>query len=320
MSIRRIVLLTCIVGLLGCKHAPKPPPTIAPALLVYTTQQRTFAPFTRLRIDGSVDVTLHNASRASITIQGSKFDIDALKICEKDGFLRINMGLGYPHGGHIHIDVYTPKLTTFIYRGTGTIQANPLRTPTLDLDIKNNGKTTLKGAFYIRNVILRGNSDVFLEHPHYPKTLTNQPRVSIKMSQKSHLRMVGFIRLYKLTLLNDSVISAYWIDSDDLQVCAKDHAYVQLGGAVDRLEVNLTGEARFNGRYLRSKRVFAKTFGHSTAQINAVKQQHTLASDDSNIYYYNIPDAKADFMAYQGAVLDRREWGLFMQEFNKYNK
>lgn len=322
-SIRRIVLLTMVSIILptvGCKHTTHPP-TIDPSLLVSTTQKKVVASFTRLRVSGNISVSLHTGgSQSYLILKGSRYDINALDICEKQGLLRLNMGLGYPHNGLIHVDVYTPKLTTFIYRGSGTITATNLRSPALDLDIKNNQNTSLEGPFNVHNMILSGSGSVTISRPQYPKTITHQPKVSIILKDRVHLRMTGFLRLFSVKAYADSMMSAYWVDSDDLQICAKDHAYIQLGGSVDRLDVNLTGQARFNGRYLRSKRVFAKTFGQSTAQINAVRQQHTLASDDSNIYYYHIPTNRTDFMAYQGSVLDRREWSLFMQEYDKYNK
>jgi hypothetical protein len=39
-----------------------------------------------------------------------------------------------------------------------------------------------------------------------------------------------------------------------------------------------------------------------------VEAQHALAKGSSNIYFYDLPDMKADFMAENGSILDLREW------------
>ena len=94
-----------------------------------------------------------------------------------------------------------------------------------------------------------------------------------------------------------------------------------MAGIVGTLDMELQGSARFNGRYLRGTDVFAKTYDHSVADICVTKTQHTLASNSSNIYFHNLPKMKADFMAFDGAVLDMRDLSApFLQEYTQYNK
>ena len=98
------------------------------------------------------------------------------------------------------------------------------------------------------------------------------------------------------------------------------NAFVQLAGIADRLDVELWGNARFRGRYLRANTLFVKTHDSSLAEVSAVKRQHTLASGSSDIHFYNIPQLKTDLMAFNGAVLDMRDWNNpWTQEYNQYN-
>ena len=104
-------------------------------------------------------------------------------------------------------------------------------------------------------------------------------------------------------------------------VRARDQSFIQLAGAVGKLDVELWGKACFRGRYLRADRAFVKTHDVSVAEISAVKRQHTLANDASDIHFYNVSTMKADFMGFDGAVLDMRDLGLpFTQEYTRYNK
>ena len=107
-------------------------------------------------------------------------------------------------------------------------------------------------------------------------------------------------------LVKDGRLSLYWVKSRELTIRARGKSFIQLAGVVDKLDVELWGQAHFGGRYLRAMRSFVKTHNQSVAEISAVKRQHTLASDTSDIHFYNIPTMKADFMANNGAVLDMR--------------
>ena len=120
---------------------------------------------------------------------------------------------------------------------------------------------------------------------------------------------------------NDGWLSMYWIKSKMLIVRGRGAAFIQLAGVADRLDVELWGKAQFHGRYLRANNAFVKTHNQSLAEIAAVNKQHTLASDNSDIHFFNIPSMKTDFMAFNGAVLDMRDWNMpLMQEYNQYNK
>ncbi|MDP1614549.1 MAG: hypothetical protein Q8L68_01995, partial [Methylococcales bacterium] len=70
------------------------------------------------------------------------------------------------------------------------------------------------------------------------------------------------------------------------------------------------------------KESFVKTHDHAIAEVTTLKHQHSLASDASDIYFYKVPKTKADFMAFNGSVLDMHEWaqdGRF-DPYNSYNK
>ena len=85
---------------------------------------------------------------------------------------------------------------------------------------------------------------------------------------------------------------------------------------MDRLDVELWNTAHFNGRYLRAEHSFVKTHDRSLAEISVIRNQHTLASGKSNIYFYELPLTRADFMAFDGSVLDLREWENYYTPYN----
>jgi len=182
------------------------------------------------------------------------------------------------------------------------------------LVIDNQGSTTLKGTLGVRKLQLSGAGAVEING-------INSPALQVKLTGKSHVKLGGFANLSSLDLNNDSWVSMYWVKSKALTIRGHGRTFIQLAGIAEHLDVELWDNAHFNGRYLRAERSFVKTHGKSVAEIAAVKRQHTLATDTSDILFYNIPVMKADFMAYNGAVLDMRDLSQpFIQEYDQYNK
>lgn len=272
-------------------------------------------PFTRVVIHGNIDVTLHTGeSKSSVVLSGDTLSFPEVKTSIHNGLLRITVGKGYPHFGRIHADIRTRFLSSFDYKGNGTVIAPHLKSGRLDLAINNEGKTLIKGHIALHRLLLAGTGYTQIDG------ITSHAS-QIQVTGKTHAQLSGVIDVTSLNLAGDSSISLYWVKSNVLKIRAKDKAFVQIAGVVHTLDAVLKDKAHFNGRYLRGTHVFVKTFDHSIADICVIKTQHTLASGASNIYFHNLPKMKADFMAMNGSVLDMHEWGTpEQQEYTPYNR
>jgi hypothetical protein len=296
--LRRTLSLLFICLLVGCHHRSQAPsPAIQPSIKKQITEN-----FTRVSVTGNLDVNLHTGVLHSQVVP-----------TVKDGILRVSLGKGYPHHGPMKVDISTHYLSSFTYRGKGTVTGMNLHSNALDVHIQNKGKTLLQGQLDVRNLDVTGPGYVQLNG-------VNSHLLQVKLAGKPHVQVVGTANLNSLDMKGTGWFSLYWVKSNRLKIRAKDDVFFQLAGITEILDVELWGKARFNGRYLRAMRSFVKTHDHSEADIATVARQHTFATDTSNIYFYNLPDMKADFMGCNGAVLDMREWGRpFMQEPTRYN-
>lgn len=321
-SVILIILSTLFLPLTACQHLRsmhlfQHQAKVMPAAVGHPVSQvQSFADIRQVQIEGDIDVYLYTgAKRPSTILKGDSRDTAYVTIEKIGTLLHVNVGEGLPHFGRLRIDIHVQYLTSFSFKGNGHIIGKNLLSRALNLNIDNDGRTLLEGQLALNRVNLQGDGYVQLNgitRSYLPLVMT--------LADHCKVRIVGSVPIKSITMHDQSWLSAYWVNTPDLTVCAKDQSYVQLGGIADRLEVELTGNARFNGRYLRAKRVFARTYGHSLAEISTVKWQHVLATDDSNVYFYNIPRSKTDFMAIHGAVLDMRDWSPFMQEYDRYNK
>jgi len=321
MFARYFLIICSLLSIAGCsKHhmAANHTPSKLPPKFASSVQHRQTPSFSRVNVKGTFDVNLHTGyKRSSVILHGDPRDLAYVSTQVINGVMQLTIGAGYPRFGKIAAEINTHNLTSFVYHGTGTITGYKINTSYLDLLIDNSGRTLLQGNISLRKLEVKGGG--------YTEILgVNSPYLLVKISGKSNVKLSGTANLSLLDI-NDPKgqgrFSFYWVKSKELRVRGSGKAYIQLAGIVNRLNVELWGNARFNGRYLRADRAFVKTHNKSVAEISAVKRQHTLASDDSDIQFYNIPNMKADFMAYDGAVLDMRDLSpQVVQEYDQYNK
>lgn len=282
---------------------------------VRTTQVRSVPAFNQIIARGRLNVDLHTGyARPQVLLRGAASDLMQIVAKVQNGTLLVQIGEGYPRCGPVSVEIRGQFLNAFTYQGGGVITGSRLRSGLLDLTIDNPGNTTLGGDIFLRKLDIRGSGNVQISgvHANY---------LQLSMHGKPHVQLVGVANLSTVNLGGDGWFSMYWVKSDKLTIRARDKAFMQLAGITNVVEVELWGNAQFKGRYLRANRAFVKTHDHAVAELSAVKRQHTLATDASDIYFYNLPQMRTDFMAYNGAVLDLRDWSFYsLQEYTRYNK
>lgn len=321
--IKSLLLFGMTSALLGCFHLSglkssfTPKRTVAqpsvPAKII--TQKRNVPAFTRVKVIGNIDVNLHTGyQRPHVVLHGDARDLALLKVTVSDSQLRLSLDKTYPHYGRVRVDINSRYLNVFEYHGVGIIRGKGLNSRLLDLIIENQGPTTLQGQLGVHYLYITGNGYSQIQG-------IQSPDLKIKLAGQAKVKLVGVVHLTHLNMKGDSWLSFYWVKSDFLSIRGYDKSFIQLAGAVDKLDVELWNQSRFNGRYLRAQRSFVKTHHESVAEISAVKRQHTLATDISDIRFFNIPNMKTDFMAFGGAVLDMRDLASpYVQEYSQYNK
>lgn len=280
----------------------------------HSQQNRPVSSFSNVNVHGAINVTLHTGyAHPGLILRGDPRDLAYVVTKVASDKLYVTLGAGYPHHGPVSAAISTRYLDSLEYHGSGTLIGERLKSPSLDAVIDNKGRTSLRGQIVLRRLVIAGGGEVDIGN-------ISSPYLKVKLSGNSTLKLAGMANLASLDV-NGGRISLYWVKSRALTVRGRGNTFIQLAGFVDILDVKLCGAARFNGRYLRANRVFVKTYGTSVAEISALRHQHALASDSSDIRFYYIPQTKANFMAFNGAVLDMRDLSLpFVQEYDEYNK
>jgi hypothetical protein len=278
-------------------------------------QYRSVGAFTQVNAEGRINLNLHTGyKKQQVLLIGDPRDLAQVTTAVSGTTLYLQVGNGYPRYGEVTADVRGTFLNTLRYKGFGVVKGTRLHTRYLELYLANQGTTQLGGTIGLQKLVVVGTGLTQISG------ITSHD-VQIRLKGNPNVQLTGFASLSRLNIDGGGLLSLYWIKSYNLTIRATKAAKIQLAGIVNRLDVELWDMARFKGRYLRAQRSFVKTHDKSVAEISSVNHQSSLAMDASDIYYYNIPTTRADFMADNGSVLNMREWSLFdTEEFNRYNK
>ena len=270
--------------------------------------------FDSVSVEGQLDVTLHTGYRIPrVILSGTADELAHVKVYVINGQLFIsnrNKQQEFP----IHADIQTSTLTGFLYYGQGTINAPQLQADLSLLRIKNPGSTHLSGNIMLHRIELQSAGQVKIDG-------VKAYSLDVSLEDNAVLELHGMTRLSNLSLKGKGTLGLYWVNSKRLKIRATDYIHLRLAGKVDLLDLEIRDYVNVNARYLRAQSAFVKTFGHSVASITTLDKQHALATEGSDIYFYEIPRIKSHFMAYDGSILDMRDWHEWsLKDYNRYNK
>ena len=298
-----MLIISLFIPLTGCSYLPffhekSHHPTIEPKL---ETLFHKPDDFTRVDVRGEMILNLHTgARRAWFSMHGDSRDLTAVEWSVKNKTLRVRLDGRFPKHGPVTIDVGLRQLDAIIYDGSGNVTGRRLYSKQLDVYITNTEHTTsiLEGRMKLRHVVLQGGGTMQIKSS-IPSTM------DLTLDGDVHTTIGGSsTNLNQLDMTGNSYLSLSRVKTKSLKMMMKGHARAKLSGTANLALVDVAGKARYNGRYLRVKEAFVKTHGYAIARIFVSDKQHTLASNRSNIYYYNVPTYQTDLMAQNGTVLN----------------
>ncbi len=311
MHIRILLLMS--IFLIQTSYSLKPAYSITnPSSPVTTT---AIPSFTAVNIIGNMNVNLHTGYRKpALILMGDPNTLKQVKVTVAQGVLFLSLKDNQrPCCTPISVDIRTRYLNGLVYQGNGSITGQNLRANLEQVRIDNQGTTILKGTIRLGDITVSGRGYTEISG-------VVGPHLRVHLSGPAKLRLMGVASLRHLEMKDHSWFSLSWVKSPSLILCASEYAYIELAGIVNKLDAQLWNSAQLNARYLRARRAYVKTHDNSIAKIATTEHQHTLATDASDIQFYNLPEMKTDFMAFDGAVLDMRAFNTpFVEEPTPYN-
>lgn len=264
-----------------------------------TPHTQVVSPFTTLIVDGNANLDIQTGqSPSSITVNAYQNDLMHVHIQEVNDTLKITFDSGYPRDGLMHIVVSTPFLNKLIVKNShGQIQGTNLNSSYFDADVQTDNSVRLSGHIGLHHLVVRGNATVQIQD-------VKSSSLKVWMQDNATVDLTGMANLKSLNASGSGKLRFYWVDSNFLRIRQSGTTQVELAGIAKIVDVELSDQAYFNGRYLRAQKGYAKTFDNSKADVQFLNSQSTLANDNSLISTYGKPSYENNFMGKNGAVLN----------------
>jgi hypothetical protein len=127
--------------------------------------------------------------------------------------------------------------------------------------------------------------------------------VAFEFLSNSTVVLNGHVAIDHLLAGSNSYVVAYWIESCESYIKARGNATITLGGKVDTLVIDVWDNAQVDACQVWARRAFVKTFNRSRADIRVFESMNIVASDCSNVYYYQDPCFQAPLLQGAGSVI-----------------
>lgn len=255
--------------------------------------------FEHIKLVGNFDLRLTEDSyKSSVSIFGPKDQLGNIDIEVNGRSIEIK-NLNKRVTSTIEVIVNTAELEYIQFNGNGVVRNELLSNKSFDFDIETDGKVLINDQINVRYLQAGGTGKI-----NFKKI--NSGYLSLTKLGSSSVELEGKVKLNFLEMRGGR-LKVYWVESPLLRIIGKGSPFAEIAGVVDTLEIDLKDRARFNGKYLRVQKVYAKTYDYAHADIYAKEVRAAESFGKSNIYTHRNADLNSNYMANQGVVLDVSE-------------
>jgi Putative auto-transporter adhesin, head GIN domain len=268
------------------------------------SQRKSIKNFDSVAINGAFRVQLIGnvpESAQDVRIIGTKRAIQRTQVSVYNHILMINgMGSGGQGKGDLPLLVIRAhRIKNLRVGGRGKFTAIGLNDLAMNVALNMKGDVNLSGYFGVESLKLGGRANIHISG-------VRNHQMKMVSTGNDRVELSGEVALRDLIVGGNAHIKIFWVKGNHLRVVGKDHAKISLAGNINTLDLRLGDNAHFDGRYLRTKEAFVKTFQFAQADVNVSVAQHSVAVDKSNVYFYHASQFAANYMNDHGAGIDMR--------------
>jgi hypothetical protein len=264
------------------------------------SKQFSAQPFHAIDINGPINIQISSGqARYTMQLLGDQESLRHVYAAVKNGTLYLSLQPNYvlSKDSQLAAKVDLPFLDQLRYTGTGDVNAVNL-SGVLNAIVNGNGTIVLLGKnLNLHNLSVAGESNV-----HILGIDSNLLNVQDTGSGKVNLG--GTMVLQNVLYNGTGPLSIYWVNSSHVNVTGNGQGRIFLAGIANMLDATLSHRTYLDAKYLHARRAFINTHDISRADVWTKCSLSTLATDASNIYYYNDPAlSTGSYMGPPGAVI-----------------
>lgn len=180
--------------------------------------------------------------------------------------------------------------------GSGAVSVIGAYTPCLSVIDTGSGSVNVSGRIGIQSIDNLGSGQVNIIG-------ADSRSLVIRSCGSSQTAVAGYANLKRLDATDHSCVHFYWVNSQCAQVALSGNARVGLAGIVKKLDLSLSGQARFGGQYLHANTIYVQARNNAHANISGSKKIFASAVDNSNIYFFGPPSLVSRYTAGHGSII-----------------
>lgn len=244
----------------------------------------------------------------SVQVQGDPKLLKYVKCyVDKNGILQ----LSYPYlwKAPFQVTIHTVRLNHLIQTGSGNVSVNYLTPQALQLDKTGSGNLSITGPITLVGFNYNGTGGIQI-----PQIKTTN--LIMNVNTPLIMQFKGVINASEINFYGPGVLRVFWVKSRVLNVSSYGSGTLALAGVANVVNAYSHQKSHLDIRYVRAKNTFVKSYDDSSADVIAQRNLFTLASNNSNIYYYSNTPYKSRMMQESGTVLPMWNIPGAMVEFN----
>lgn len=278
-------------------HVDEPPPIPSP--IQKGGKRMKLRRFTELEVIGPFNVKIRpTGGRQHISIKGPKQTLQHLSAVIQDNRLKLEIDEDAKVFDNAEVLLETDALDYLVMKGDNNLDMRGLNPKNFYVDLATTGNVLIEGKkIGLRKLELDGSANIIFRG-------VSSKALTIESNRADKVAIEGVARLTKLFYGDKSRISVFWVDSPELQIIGSGVGFVRLAGHVSVLEARTYNHATLDAKYLRASKSFVKSYNASNVHLQTIKEQNVLASNGSNVYYYNPSKLRSGFMSESGNVFD----------------
>jgi hypothetical protein len=152
--------------------------------------------FTKIKANGSMDVTVKVGSAESINVEGNEDRVKNFKATVEDGVLVLEEKSDALFGnkGKLHVTITLPDLTAYTINGSGDATIDGVKTEGFSVSVNGSGDATVSGESAKTSISVNGSGDVdakSLKSKDASVSIAGSGDVSVSADSKLDASVVG---------------------------------------------------------------------------------------------------------------------------------
>jgi hypothetical protein len=187
-------------------------------------------------------------------------------------------------------------LRELIQGSQATISVIGAYSPELDVKVLNSGTVNISGRVGVRHIVKQSTGNLNIIG-------ADSDGLDILSAGSGMTTINGFVNLRHIVAKDSSRVYIYWVNSNGVYIKLNGNSRIGLAGNARNMDVEVAGNARFEGKYFRADTVYVTARDYSHANVMPRQKLFANAMDNSSIYFFGSPNVVSRYTSGNAIII-----------------